>query len=301
MGGVTGFRGRLYRDDGVVLRVQKLGESDRIITVLTRGHGRVRAVAKGIRRITSRFGGRLEPFGHVDLQLSEGRSLDVVSQVEGINLFGKRFLNDYSRYTVASAIAEAAEQLTPEEREPSLRLFLLSLGALRSLADGQHPGLISTVPAAGLVAAGWAGVAGGAVCGTAGAHRAFSVPPGASASTASGAGRPAPRAGTDGRDQGDWAIADASERRSARGQWPGRRTAGGIRVGVTLAAAAERIVTGPDRWGATPARRRIEGRPRDHERPAAYLPPAVETPVGRVATDAAVRGHPAARGAHHGR
>ena len=51
-----------YRDDGVVLRTQKLGEADRIITLLTRQNGRVRAVAKGVRRTKSRFGGRLEPF-----------------------------------------------------------------------------------------------------------------------------------------------------------------------------------------------------------------------------------------------
>ena len=59
----------LYRDDGIVLRTQDLGEADRIITMLTRRTGRVRAVAKGVRRTKSRFGARLEPFTHVDLQL----------------------------------------------------------------------------------------------------------------------------------------------------------------------------------------------------------------------------------------
>ena len=72
----------LYRDEAIVLRTQKLGEADRIITLLTRSHGRVRAVAKGVRRTSSRFGARLEPFSHVDLQLAEGRSLDVVTQAE---------------------------------------------------------------------------------------------------------------------------------------------------------------------------------------------------------------------------
>src|SRR3712207_2111879 len=66
----------LYRDEGVVLRTQKLGEADRIITVLTRRHGKVRAVAKGVRRTKSKFGARLEPFSHVDLQLYTGRTLD---------------------------------------------------------------------------------------------------------------------------------------------------------------------------------------------------------------------------------
>ena len=61
----------LYRDTGIVLRVHKLGEADRIITLLTRQRGIVRAVGKGVRKTTSRFGGRLEPFMHVDVQLAE--------------------------------------------------------------------------------------------------------------------------------------------------------------------------------------------------------------------------------------
>lgn len=69
----------LYQDEGVVLRTAKLGEADRILTLLTRDHGKVRAVAKGVRRTKSRFGGRLEPFMRVALLIAEGRSLDVVS------------------------------------------------------------------------------------------------------------------------------------------------------------------------------------------------------------------------------
>jgi DNA repair protein RecO (recombination protein O) len=71
----------IYRDDGIVLRTHKLGEADRIVTVLARKSGRIRAVAKGVRRTKSRFGARLEPFTHVDLLLYTGRSLDVITQV----------------------------------------------------------------------------------------------------------------------------------------------------------------------------------------------------------------------------
>ena len=66
-----------YRDTGIVLRTQKLGEADRIITLLSRRSGKIRAVAKGVRRTSSKFGARLEPFSHVDLQFAEGRSLGV--------------------------------------------------------------------------------------------------------------------------------------------------------------------------------------------------------------------------------
>ncbi len=75
----------LYRDRGVVLRTYKLGEADRIVVLLTSGHGKVRAVAKGVRRTKSRFGGRLEPLSHVELLLYEGRELDIVSQAEIID------------------------------------------------------------------------------------------------------------------------------------------------------------------------------------------------------------------------
>ena len=75
----------LYRDEAIVLRTHKLGEADRIITLLTRQHGRVRAVAKGVRKTTSRWGSRLEPFTHVDLQLAEGRNLDVITQADTID------------------------------------------------------------------------------------------------------------------------------------------------------------------------------------------------------------------------
>ncbi len=69
-----------YRDEAVVLRTHKLGEADRIVTVLSRRHGKVRAVARGVRRTSSKFGARLEPFSHVDVQFATGRTLDVITE-----------------------------------------------------------------------------------------------------------------------------------------------------------------------------------------------------------------------------
>ncbi len=129
---------QLYRDDGIVLRTQKLGEADRIITVLGRSSGRVRAVAKGVRRTKSRFGGRLEPFTHVDLMLHVGRSLDVITQAEMIRPYGEPLAGDYPRYTAGVAMLETAERFTPMEKEPSLRQLLLLIGGLRALGDGGH-------------------------------------------------------------------------------------------------------------------------------------------------------------------
>ena len=124
-----------YRDEAIVLRTHKLGEVDRILTLLTRNHGQVRAVAKGVRKTSSRFGARLEPFMACDLQLYEGKTLDTVSQAEQIANYGAGIVNDYSRYTVASTIVEAAEKLTRELSNE--RHYLLVIGALRTLSQSE--------------------------------------------------------------------------------------------------------------------------------------------------------------------
>lgn len=133
----------LYRDEGVVLRTQKLGEADRIITVLTRHHGRIRAVGKGVRRTSSRFGGRLEPFMRIDAQFYEGRSLDIVTQAETLDAFSGDLGRDYPRYTTGTAMLETVERFTSEEREPATQQYLLLVGGLRALANRVHdPSLV---------------------------------------------------------------------------------------------------------------------------------------------------------------
>ena len=128
----------LYRDEAIVLRTQKLGEADRIITLLTREHGRVRGVAKGVRRTKSKFGARLEPGSHVDIQLYTGRTFDTVTQVESIQNYGEALTDDYSRWTIAGTILEAAERFTSHEHEPALQEFKLVTGAMKALADNKY-------------------------------------------------------------------------------------------------------------------------------------------------------------------
>jgi DNA repair protein RecO (recombination protein O) len=128
----------LYRDEGIVLRTHKLGEADRIVSVLTRGHGKVRAVAKGVRKTKSRFGARVEPPTHLQLQLYEGRSeLHIVDQVETLDHFGA-IRGDLDRLTRAVSMLEAADQLGLEG-EPNPPLFQMLLGALRALAGHSGP------------------------------------------------------------------------------------------------------------------------------------------------------------------
>ena len=127
-----------YRDQAVVLRTQKLGEADRIITLFTKEHGRIKAVAKGVRRTKSKFGARLEPTSYVDLQLYAGKSLDIVTEVNSIENFGEALSSDYKNWTTANSILEAAERFTENEHEPALQQFNLVIGALRALAHGTY-------------------------------------------------------------------------------------------------------------------------------------------------------------------
>ncbi|HVE74074.1 MAG TPA: DNA repair protein RecO [Mycobacteriales bacterium] len=214
----------LYRDEGVVLRTQKLGEADRIVTVLTRRHGRVRAVAKGVRRTRSKFGATVEPGSYVDLQLYEGRSLDIVTQAESLHPYGEHLVSDYARWTAATAVLETAERLTSEEREPALRLFLLVIGALRALVEREHDTslvldafLLRAMSVAGYAPA----LSDCARCGAAGPHRGFSVPAGGAVCPACrpiGAASPSPPALALMSDllTGSWPGADASDPRTRR-------------------------------------------------------------------------------------
>ncbi|MEN9715297.1 MAG: hypothetical protein RJA35_764 [Actinomycetota bacterium] len=164
----------LYRDEAVVLRTHKLGEADRIVTMLSRQHGQIRAVAKGVRRTASKFGSRLEPFMAVDVQLYEGRNLDTVSQVESIGAYGREIMADYASYTAAHAMVEAAERLTAEVS--STQQYLLLVGALRSLARAEHdPGLtLDSYLLRALSLSGWApNFDSCAGCGKPGPHTAF--------------------------------------------------------------------------------------------------------------------------------
>ncbi|MCW2615644.1 MAG: repair protein RecO [Frankiales bacterium] len=212
----------LYRDEGVVLRVQKLGEADRIITVLTRRHGRVRAVAKGVRRTRSKFGATVEPFSHVDLQLYAGRNLDIVVQAESLTSYGQGLVTDYGRYTAGTAVLETAERLTAEEREPSLRLFLLVVGALRALSERDPSLVLDAFLLRAMSVAGYApALADCARCGATGPHRAFSVPAGGTVCPAcrpSGAASPAPSALSlmTALMTGDWDAAETTDARTRR-------------------------------------------------------------------------------------
>jgi DNA repair protein RecO (recombination protein O) len=130
----------LYRDQGVVLRTIRLGEADRIVTLMTQGHGKVRAVAKGVRKTKSRFGGRLEPTGHVALLLYQGRELDIVTQADAVDHF-RPIREDLDRLARATMLLEAVDRVA-QEREANPRLYRMLVGALRALNAANAPLLV---------------------------------------------------------------------------------------------------------------------------------------------------------------
>jgi DNA repair protein RecO (recombination protein O) len=126
-----------YSDRAVVLRKLDYGEADRIFTLLTRMHGKVGAIAKGVRRPESKLGPSLELYGHVDVLLAKGRGqLDVVAQVQRVP--GLRIAGDVERMSHAALIAELAERVC-EDRHPVDGVYELTVMALDELARETDP------------------------------------------------------------------------------------------------------------------------------------------------------------------
>lgn len=206
-----------------MLGYHKLGEADRIVTLLTRNHGQVRAVAKGVRRTRSKFGARLEPFTFVDIELHPGRSLEIVTGAEMIEPFGTWIATDYASYTSAKVMAETAQRLTEEDSSTRAQ-FLLLLAALRSLSRREHDPVLAADAylLRALSIAGWAPSFGDcAQCGAPGPHQSF-VPDLGGVVCAACRPPGAMNLGVEGVEllagllTGDWRAADDAQERARR-------------------------------------------------------------------------------------
>ena len=168
---------KTFRSQAIVLRTRKLGESDKIITLFTKDYGIRHAVARGVRKTTSKLGARVEPFNCVDVQLYQGRSLDTVVQVEIVNAYSASLSKDLSAFAAASLICELTEKLLFED-EVSLPLYSLLNGGLFSLCyRGFSPTLVAnSFCLRALAVSGWAlSCYKCAVCGVDGWHEYFNV------------------------------------------------------------------------------------------------------------------------------
>src|SRR5450759_4147884 len=132
---------RLWSTDAIVLSRFDLGEADRVLTLITPHDGKLKAIAKGVRRPTSRLGGSVEPFAELRLQLAHGRTFDVVTQVS----VGHAWLtlrDSLESTATAWYLAELADR-SLEERHPAEPIYLLLKRAYELLDAGMEPGRVA--------------------------------------------------------------------------------------------------------------------------------------------------------------
>jgi len=131
---------RSFRLEAVVLRHVDWGEADRLLTLYTRQRGKVRAVAKGVRKIRSRKAGHLEPFTHVTLQLAKGRDLLIVTQADTLDAY-LPLGEDLSKASHASYVVELLDRFTYEDESENYLLFRLLTETLARIAADPDPWL----------------------------------------------------------------------------------------------------------------------------------------------------------------
>ena len=141
--------GRAYSTEAVVLRSIRLGEADRVLHLYTEAHGRVGAVAKGVRKTMSRFGARLEPLSHVELVLHRGRGeLETVTAAQLVRSH-REAREDFYRFSVGMIAAEAMLRLFSEE-EANERAFTALTRFLDLLDETPHAAERPALDALGL-------------------------------------------------------------------------------------------------------------------------------------------------------
>ncbi len=134
-------RPRTYKTRAIVLAHFDLGEADRIITLLTPEDGKIRAVAKGVRRPRSRIGGSVEPFAELDLVLARGRNLDVITQVSVAHAWLR--LRDRLESTATAWYLGELSDRAVEERGGAHPVYGLLRRACQLLDDGMAPGRVA--------------------------------------------------------------------------------------------------------------------------------------------------------------
>lgn len=128
---------RLYRSEGIVLKRTDFGEADRLLTVFTPQLGKLRLIAKGVRRPVSKMAGHLELFAHSQLLIARGRNLDIITQSETLtSLIALR--SDLVRTTYAHYLAELVDHFTPDNLE-NYPLYRLLLDTLKRLDADPQP------------------------------------------------------------------------------------------------------------------------------------------------------------------
>jgi len=124
--------GRTFKTEGIILKRTNLGEADRLLTIYTKHYGKIKALAKGVRKITSRRGGSVEIFNHVSLFLVQGKNLDLITETETIESYGL-WRKDLKKVGLAYYFCELTDRLTPEGQVHE-KVFELLLSYLKKLS-----------------------------------------------------------------------------------------------------------------------------------------------------------------------
>ena len=131
---------RSFRVEAVVLRHAEWGEADRLLTLYTRERGKVRAIAKGARKIRSRKAGHLEPFTRVTLQLARGHDLLIVTQADTLEAY-LPIHEDLARTSQAAYVAELLDRFTYEDNIENTNIFCLLTAVLKRIEEQADPWL----------------------------------------------------------------------------------------------------------------------------------------------------------------
>lgn len=130
---------RVYKAEGIILKRKNVGEADRILTMYTKEYGKVRAIAKGVRKTTSRRAPHLEIFMRVGAVLHAGKTLESISEVTPIEIYAG-IRTDLARVSMAYYLCELVDSLLPERQEHR-DVFVLLADALDAVRDAPSPGI----------------------------------------------------------------------------------------------------------------------------------------------------------------
>jgi DNA repair protein RecO (recombination protein O) len=128
--------GKTYKTEGVIIKRLNFGEADRILTLYTKHYGKISALARGVRKLTSRKGGNLELFNLSTLFLARGKNLDIITEVQVKNSF-ENLKKNFKKVCFAYQLCELVDKLTAEN-QPNRQLFELFTSSLQNLSAGEE-------------------------------------------------------------------------------------------------------------------------------------------------------------------
>ena len=131
---------RQFRSQAIILSRRDFGESDRLLTLFTPNHGKVRAIAKGARKPSAKVSGHVELFARSDVVIHKGRNLDILSQAELVDPY-RGLREDLGRGAYANYVAELLDRFTADEDDEGEDLFLLLHETLARIAEAADPRL----------------------------------------------------------------------------------------------------------------------------------------------------------------